>query len=124
MSRKVNANVYPCYRPTPIGEALMDIIGEVKELNMMRPELEEILMRSFDHAITKVLANLEESDSSGVTVSGSTSSQKFIKNFYEMAFTPAVIEFPEATHTSSSLGVTAVEGKKVQQEEKKKRKKN
>ena len=107
--------VYPFYRDTPLGTALMETLDEFKESRMMRDKQADMFLEEFDRAMTQHLDQLppEEFQISRGTVVDC----RAIDLYYRVFMRPAVIQFPEGSYTSESLEIIAVKG--VKQERKK-----
>jgi hypothetical protein len=45
--------VYRVYRDTPIGRSLQEVLAELRELRMVRPEQETLLLETFDRAMAQ-----------------------------------------------------------------------
>jgi hypothetical protein len=108
--------VFPAYRSTPIGRKLIEILAKYREVRMITEDQSAIIMEEFDKCIHSRLKDLPRTENFTCEQS-KTVDFRYIFNYYQVIFTPAIIHFRDQAVTCPGLEVMAVKGKPKQTED-------
>lgn len=119
----IPAPIYTMYRATPIGEALQNVLNDFKDARMINDKQKELLLAEFDKQMTASMCNLPEEEFR--ITQGQPIDNRFVSDYYEIVFKPAVIQFSDGAVSVKDVDIVAVRGiqKELEEQPKKGRRK-
>lgn len=102
--KKGMSPIYPQYRSSDLGRSLLEVLQSAKDGGHVPDDIHELILKNFDEIMTEKLDSLGYSD---VSITGNTINFKFIYNFFQIDYSPGVIQLPEGTISADCLEVIA-----------------
>ena len=115
----IPAPIYSMYQGTPIGEALVSVLNDFKDVRMISDKQIELLLNEFDKQMTASLCNLP--DDNFAISQGNPVDHRFVSDYHSIIITPATIQFSDGAVTTPSIEVLAMRGEQKEPEDQQKR---
>ena len=104
----IPAPIYSIYQGTPIGEALVNVLNDFKDVNMIKDKQMELLLNEFDKQMTASLCNLPDENFS--LQQGTPVDRRFVSDYHSIVIHLATIQFEDGAVTTPSIEILAMRG--------------